>query len=259
MLLKAESVDLKVYELVLEEKDLMYAPASDLIMLICSEEEKKRFYQFIHQPSALRFIYARVLLRWALTKYSISGSGKNLLLHASREWSLCFHQKGKPYLDPKHQSDLKFNLSHSGNRVVCVLAEGIEVGVDIERIDPFIDVDAMANQIMNIQERGQMKNCDLNKKIELFFDLWTLKEAYLKTIGEGLFYPIQLVNFIFNSTSHRFELQDRFSVNDVDVYQCTHVPCDTAYRLAIGWKGSFEIKRDHEILKLDTLLQDFLS
>ena len=38
-----------------------------------------------------------------------------------------------------------------------------------------------------------------DKKSELFFRLWTLKEAYVKAIGVGISYPMNTVEFSFDS------------------------------------------------------------
>lgn len=68
---------------------------------------------------------------------------------------------GKPALDPAAGlPDLRFNLSHSGDRALIAIAEGVELGVDLERITPKRD-------------RGYLED-------------WTRREAYAKGAGSGL-------------------------------------------------------------------------
>jgi 4'-phosphopantetheinyl transferase len=77
---------------------------------------------------------------------------------------------GKPSLEPGSRlPDLRFNLSHSGDRAVVAVAEGVEVGVDIERITP---------------RRGRDYLAD-----------WTRREAYAKGVGHGLAGGVRQLEF----------------------------------------------------------------
>ena len=117
----------------------------------------------------------------ALARRLHSHYARKLLAYAAKmEYGVdiaCYPEKrshmGKPYLEgaPFH-----FNLSHSGDYVVCALSD-CEVGVDIEKIVP-ISLKVMrrffGRSILSPKE--QMR-------------LWTRYESYGKMAGIGIPYP----------------------------------------------------------------------
>jgi 4'-phosphopantetheinyl transferase len=79
-------------------------------------------------------------------------------------------ERGKPVLDPAiGLSDLRFNLSHSGDRALLAVAEGVELGVDLERITPRRNREYLAD--------------------------WTRREAYAKGVGHGLAGGVRQLEF----------------------------------------------------------------
>lgn len=86
---------------------------------------------------------------------------------------------GRPYLVGRE--DIDFNITHSGDLVVCVLAvaEG-RVGVDAERLAPEIPAEHYERFA-----RRYLPNDRINSARELA-EAWTKREAYLKYLGVGL-------------------------------------------------------------------------
>ena len=80
-------------------------------------------------------------------------------------------EHGKPYL--QSSSDIFFNLSHSGDYVLCGIAKR-QIGVDIQKRHDK-DVSGVKEKIHNAQD-----------KEEDFFLLFSAKEAFCKCMGEGL-------------------------------------------------------------------------
>ena len=96
--------------------------------------------------------------------------------------------KGKPYL--KKGSPF-FSISHCDNIVVCIISK-CNVGIDIEgvkEVNKFI-----VNKALTQKEKIQLYSLKINKD-EYFFRIWTLKEALLKNIGDGLSYGIKNIEF----------------------------------------------------------------
>ncbi|WP_367997032.1 4'-phosphopantetheinyl transferase superfamily protein [Paenibacillus sp. MZ03-122A] len=81
---------------------------------------------------------------------------------------------GKPYLV---DSEWKFNVSHSGNWVALAVDIG-SIGIDVERMSP-IDLD-IANRHFSSYEYSDLMSISPECRLEYFFRLWTLKEAYIK-------------------------------------------------------------------------------
>jgi|GEM_PF-3906212 len=91
------------------------------------------------------------------------------------------HTNGKPYL--KNHERLHFNVSHSGEWIVCALSD-MPVGVDIEQVvavPPHMYRDHLAHE-----EYVALRSLPPYNQNKYFFRLWTHKESYLKMTGDGL-------------------------------------------------------------------------
>lgn len=92
-----------------------------------------------------------------------------------------FHgSRGKPYL--AGSENVFFSLSHTGNWVVCAVADQ-EVGVDAQVLTPYRD--KVAKRCFTPAELDWVDGDDTR-----FTRLWSLKEAYLKYTGFGLVLPM---------------------------------------------------------------------
>jgi len=88
---------------------------------------------------------------------------------------------GKPALLGKN--NLHFNISHSGQWVVCAIAH-VPVGVDVERLRPVNP--GLAQRFFTPQEFSMLQELPVDERTARFIELWTLKESFLKAIGRGL-------------------------------------------------------------------------
>lgn len=82
--------------------------------------------------------------------------------------------------------DLRFNLTHSGNLAVLVVAGGVEVGVDVESVRPIRAFESMLSRCLAPAEREAILQQPLASRDREFLRYWTHKEAYLKAVGDGL-------------------------------------------------------------------------
>ncbi len=117
---------------------------------------------------------------------------KVLLEHGILEYAFSYGENGKPYL--KEYPEIKFNLSHSGERVMCVIS-GQECGCDVEKSQ---NTDfKVAEHFFAEQEKEMLKNTEsVEEKKDLFYRLWTLKESFLKSTGLGM--RLSMKDFYFN-------------------------------------------------------------
>ncbi len=107
-------------------------------------------------------------------------AGLRLLLHSIRELGIeqfdlaqvKFVDRKKPVI-PRGPD---FNISHSGDIVLCAVSEKCRVGVDIEKVRP-VRVAQLARRITGPLETGGVES------LEEFFNLWTKKEAVAKAGG----------------------------------------------------------------------------
>lgn len=91
-------------------------------------------------------------------------------------------EHGKPRLADAGKP-VFFSLSHTHSCIAIALSAGGELGVDIERLDPALDVQALQDLVLHPDERAQQVDTPH------FFRLWTLKEAYAKALGLGVGLP----------------------------------------------------------------------
>lgn len=113
-------------------------------------------------------------------RYTVSG----LLAELDEPLPLIYRygERGKPYFE---DIPLYFNLSHSGDYVLCAVSER-EVGADIQRFQP-VDAMKLAKRFFPEPECEALSRCEgTQERQELFFRLWARKEAYGKLTGEGV-------------------------------------------------------------------------
>jgi 4'-phosphopantetheinyl transferase len=94
---------------------------------------------------------------------------------------------GKLFLTRPVQN-LEFNLSHSGCHGLIAMAIDRSVGVDIEIRRLIRDMLGVALQIATPREAKRLKQLPTSQVHSTFFDLWSRKEAVLKSLGRGFFY-----------------------------------------------------------------------
>lgn len=127
--------------------------------------------------------------RWQDAQLSLLG--RVILLKAIEQVYNCkFHdveilqtKYNKPYFK---DSSVQFNISHSGEIVVCAICEKSQIGIDIEIISDII-IDDCKWQMTEKEWSGIISS---DKIKEAFFDYWTQKEAVIKANGLGLGIPL---------------------------------------------------------------------
>ena len=108
-----------------------------------------------------------------------------------------------------HYSNIKFNISHSGTKVMCTVSD-CDIGCDVEKITD-IDMD-IAKQFFFAEEYAALMNCqDKNSRNDLFFRYWTLKESFMKATGLGFELALDEFCIIIKDT----EILVRQSVNNL--------------------------------------------
>lgn len=134
---------------------------------ILSGEEAARAARFRFEADRVRWTRARSSLRAILSEYA-----------GDSPESLCFSygEHGKPALLPV--MDVHFNLSHSGDYAMIAVARAAQVGVDIERMRPKIDIAGLLRRL------GET---DLPATVPELYQAWTRREARTKATGGPLF------------------------------------------------------------------------
>lgn len=107
-------------------------------------------------------------------------------LKAPMEPEYLYSEKGKPYFK---EIPLFFSLSHSREYVFCAFSRQ-ELGADIQFQRSGIKLEAeerIVRRFFSESEQKTWQHCVTKKEQEqLFYKLWTRKEAYGKLNGEGI-------------------------------------------------------------------------
>lgn len=145
------------------------------ITCFCSEEERFRGFRFIRAEDQQKFFFSRYVLRTVLSYY-FNISPKKIVFS--------FGQNGKPFI---LNSDIKFNLSHSGNCILLGVMMNTEIGVDVEIMGKKHDFLALAKRFFTASEFNAIRqSCSENERMAAFYRCWTRKEAFVKATGSGL-------------------------------------------------------------------------
>jgi 4'-phosphopantetheinyl transferase len=145
-----------------------------------SADERARYEQFLTDRTREDYLAARVLCRTTLSRYTG--------VEPSR-WRFGEGLHGKPTLvEPVHFKSLRFNLTHTDDLVICIVTRTGEVGVDAEDTSQTVDVSLVARHFLSRRQQARLASLPPHERAARFFELWVLKEAYVKAIGKGLAY-----------------------------------------------------------------------
>lgn len=146
--------------------------SSGILRLVGADEHIKKYKKLADRNRSVLGIAA---LQRCLEYFDISPSSARLSVLDG----------GKPTLD----NGIEFNISHSDNVAVCIAHRRLEVGVDIERIEPEGSKSEMrrkiAKRFFTDAEQGLM--LEHGTPEAEFTRLWTAHEAVGKYLGVGFF------------------------------------------------------------------------
>lgn len=98
----------------------------------------------------------------------------------------------KPYVK---DSNIQFNISHSGKYVICAFSFSETIGIDIEKISEKICIDDFKEVLLQ-EELQKIKESSNSKKS--FYITWTQKEAVLKSVGKGFLDDVKAMKIVEN-------------------------------------------------------------
>jgi len=134
-----------------------------------------------------RFLAARIILRYMLS----SGTGVR-----PAAWRFESDEHGRPHItSPASHTGKRFSITHTSGLVACATTYRGDVGVDAEAHDRESRPMDVARRFFHPAEFACLEACSPEQQRDTFFDVWTLKEAYVKALGRGLALPLQRFSF----------------------------------------------------------------
>ena len=170
-----------------------------------SKKRQEKIARLKRNDDKLRCLGAGLLIEFIKEKYNINDE-------------IVIDKFGKPHFLRTKDS---FNISHSGDYVVCAVSDR-EIGIDIEkRAKARMEV---AGRFFHGEEVAQLKMLEEDKQDQLFFNYWSVKESFLKYIGTGLARPLN--SFIVSFSGGGVSLFERGNKLPLYVHAC---PVDDGY------------------------------
>ncbi|HEV2552061.1 MAG TPA: 4'-phosphopantetheinyl transferase superfamily protein [Stellaceae bacterium] len=187
------------------------AAGSAAFQHLLDEDERRRSKRFHFERDRLIFSAAHALLRAAL----VARLG---------DWQGGFRVDdfSKPELEPPvGMPVLRFNLTHTRGLVGCALVDGCDIGIDAEQMDASRPLLELAEHYFAEAEITQLRAADGASRAISFYRFWTLKEAIIKAIGEGLSLPLKRFAFTLEPLSLTIEGGD---AREWHVEECRALP-----------------------------------
>jgi 4'-phosphopantetheinyl transferase len=197
---------------------------------ILSGDERARAARFHFLRDRQYFTATRAVLRTILAGYSASHPADLVFRYSAT---------GKPSLSPgRHDSQLEFNVSHSGDVALLAFAQGRALGVDVERAREDFDHEAIAGRFFSEQEQHQLAALAPAERYSGFFRCWTRKEAYIKAQGTGLSLPLDQFDVSLKPGDENALLSTRPDHTEAANWSLREVPAGDGYAAALCVRGS---------------------
>ena len=150
-----------------------------------------------------RSLAAEALLMRACSEYGVD--------YASAHFAR--NENGKPFFT---DIPVYYNLSHSADRVMCAVSRS-PVGCDVEKIRKVSD--SIAARFYHPEEAALLDGIeDISERERLFFRIWTLKESFVKCIGDGFGIPFESFCVVPEENGWRVktDIPGRYSLYEYD-------------------------------------------
>lgn len=151
-------------------------------------EERQRYDRLVFAEKKHEFLVTRALVRAVLAP---------LVGEPPAALAFDLGPYGRPELRGAARSgrSLRFNLSNTHGLVACAVAWDRDVGVDVEFLERRTETTSVADRFFSPSEVAALVALPEAHRRRRFFELWTLKEAYIKARGLGLAIPLASFSF----------------------------------------------------------------
>jgi len=189
-----------------------------------TEEEIQHLRRYRFERHRREHFVTRVLARAALSRYTGV---------PPERWIFGAGPHGKPHVTSPDTS-LSFNLANSDGLVVCAVAAGGDLGVDVEPIAGRGDPLQLASSAFSPDEVAGLRAAPEDERRARFVALWTLKEAYLKARGLGLALATNRFSVALEGTSDARITFDPAVRDTPSRWQLVRIAAIPGYHLAVA-------------------------
>jgi phosphopantetheinyl transferase len=178
---------------------VLYAPisrdpeASWRCMSVLSDTELQRADRFVTEDGKAHFKQRRAFRRYCGAFALGSPRPLSQIIFKDTE-------KGRPYLSDL--PDVWFSFSSCRFGFLCAWSSTHRIGVDLEDKTRNLEAAELAQQFFSQTEVKAVKMVGGLARLRTFYQLWSLKEAALKSIGEGLPFGLDAFEFELAPSLH---------------------------------------------------------
>lgn len=197
------------------------------------DEEHKKAAFYLDPLVQSRYIVSRAMLRLLIHLYT----GKEL-----KDVALTANELGKPILK---SGEIHFNLSHSGGWIGIAFCRNKEVGLDLELRRELHDFEQMIQVNFTSDEQAFIA-FGMDGFENRFFDLWCIKESFLKATGTGMRIDPSWISTDFEQRQVKLNVPTPFTKTPFLPYQT--IAFDKHYSAALSYHA------DHYLSSIYTLI-----
>jgi len=169
-------------------------PVTAGLLQTLDHHEQVRHQRFLFADDRDRYALSHALKRHCLSHYAAV---------APAAWRFREGPHGKPSI--AWAQPLHFNLSHTVGMTLCAVSH-TELGVDVETTALARPIDGLATRFFAPSEAADVLQQPASARIQRFFAYWTLKEAYMKGVGDGLSLGLDTFTFQLNQPGEVIQL-----------------------------------------------------
>jgi 4'-phosphopantetheinyl transferase len=152
-----------------------------------SPEERAQHQRFRFDKHRHTYLVSHALMRGAL---SLSTRVE------PAQFAFKTNAYGKPFVvAPAQEQSLNFNLSHTEGLAAVAISRHSELGIDVENKHRQDMTQTLAEHFFAPEECQAVAQSSEHERTIKMLEFWTLKESYIKAVGQGL--SIALDSFAF--------------------------------------------------------------
>jgi 4'-phosphopantetheinyl transferase len=204
---------------------------------LLDDDERRRAGRFMFERDRRRFVAAHTAMRAILGRYlQMDPAALRFEKCRPAPGGPANADGGKPRLvDPP--IDLRFNLSHAGERALLAAALGREVGVDIEARRVISDPMHIATRFFSPAEQERLREASPSDVDDVFLRIWTRKESFIKARGDGLRFPLAGFEVSAADEGPQLLVSCEAEPSDLDRWTIVALPSEPGYLAALTVEG----------------------
>jgi len=178
---------------------------------LLTKKEKDKLAHYKNSKAQHTALITRAICRLVLSQYTNT---------TPSDLSFIKNQHGKPELT-NNSNKIRFNLSHNNDLIIIAICAKDDIGCDIENPLRKVNIEPLTRRYFSEQEHLEI--CTLTPKIQQqrFFEMWTLKEAFVKATGIGISLGLDTFYFDKDVVSKEINVQfnESYPLNKSHIWQ----------------------------------------